>query len=1599
MERDPVEPKRLRHKFTDQVTYEAEPTANPCRRIIERLRTHFRSDQLDGLLPLGALESLALPGESYKLAFTPGLLSQVFIRARQGQADDILLPEATRATDLGGQSGSQGGYVDLDANKHWWLPSGRSFYHPADVLPPVELDEARANFFLPRRYQDPFGQDTNVDFDYPNNLLMVETRDALGNSVSVDLNDYRVLQPRLVSDPNRNQTEVAFDALGMVVGTAVMGKPLAVPTEGDSLTGFDIDLTQAQLDAFFDAVDPHTNAPTLLRDATTRFVYDLDRFRRTQQANPNDPTKWQPAFTATLARETHASVALPPQGLKIQVSISYSDGFGREIQKKIQSEPGPLVDEGPVVNPRWVGSGWTIFNNKGKPVRQYEPFFSATHGFEFGAQVGVSTVVFYDPAERVVVTLHPNHTYEKVVFDPWQQTTYDVNDTCAPRPSHPDVTRPPQTGDPRNDPDIGGYVAEFFKTQPPAWQTWYAQRIGGVLGQDERNAAVRAEAHADTPTAAHFDSLGRPFLTVARNRVVCAGHDLDGTEEPVITRLELDIEGNQRSVVDERRLPVNHLPTGPIEQRIVMRYAHDMLSNRIQHLSMEAGTRWMLNDVAGKTVRTWDSRGHNFTTTYDVLRRAVQQTVRGTIANGDAASDPRTLGRDIVVDRISYGETLANAEALNLRTRIYQHFDSAGLASNAKLMANGDPIEAYDFKGNLLRSTRRLAGKYDEVPDWSQPPEAQLEAEYFESSTRYDALNRPVQSVAPHSNLTRPEHPNKFNVIQPVFNEANLLERVDVWLEQVAEPGALLNPNNAAPSPVGVASIDYDSKGQRQRIDFKNGVTTSYSYDPLTFRLTQLVTRRNKADFPDDDPQPPVARWPGRQVQNLRYNYDPAGNISHIQDDAQQAVYFRNRRVEPSNDYIYDALYRLIQASGREHLGQGGGPTPYSYNDAGHTGILTANPAGHFAPNDGVAMGNYSERYVYDAVGNFLQMQHERSDAAVAGWTRLYTYLEASLIEPAKYGNCLSGTTVGAQPDEIYAHDKHGNMLQMPQLAEMQWDYRDQLRLTRRQRINADDLEGEDHDGERTFYIYDAAGQRVRKVSRKALGLTEERIYLGGFEVFRRHGRSVDPNTAALERETLHLMDDKQLIALVETRTVDVAVINQAPRQLIRYQFGNHLGSASLELDNEAQIISYEEYSPYGSSTYQAVRSQTETAKRYRYTGKERDEESGFYYHGARYYAPWLGRWISADPALADGTNFYAYVRNAPIGLRDSNGMAAGPPPVLPAAPGMFGFVTRYSQQAAALYDAVGRRLTESEHVVARGQLEALTTDPATGTADYTDSHYRADDTVRFERSAALDKTHGNRGGVTADNVVTKQLKATVKQGGSLNKNEILMNAVDNAQRAAKKTGSTVSEGALNRAALGQDGNLFSLKTLSETGQKIGATTDDVEKALQTFELGESAPKATPAAVEGAVTTAVEATSAEASAVSKVGAGGRVLQGLAVVGALTGGIQVGGGINKIIEGKAADGAIDVGEGSANLGLSIGTAVAVKAGVLTAETGLAAGTLTAGAGLAAAGSVVLLAETARAASKGEETPIDVADKFYGTHFGDIYGWVSGDYSRK
>src|SRR5690606_18406353 len=146
------------------------------------------------------------------------------------------------------------------------------------------------------------------------------------------------------------------------------------------------------------------------------------------------------------------------------------------------------------------------------------------------------------------------------------------------------------------------------------------------------------------------------------------------------------------------------------------------------------------------------------------------------------------------------------------------------------------------------------------------------------------------------------------------------------------------------------------------------------------------------------------------------------------------------------------------------------------------------------------------------------------------------------------------------------------------------------------------------------------------------------------------------------EWESLHVSDDTGRIVLVETHTVDDGNTVGSPAGIWRFQLSNHLGSAATEVTETGAVISYEEYHPYGTSAYRLVESQIDVpAKRYRYTGMERDEETGLGYHTARYYVPWLGRWTAADPiGIADGANRYSYVGGRPISSTDISGLAEG---------------------------------------------------------------------------------------------------------------------------------------------------------------------------------------------------------------------------------------------------------------------------------------------------------------------------------------------------
>ncbi|WP_437589011.1 SpvB/TcaC N-terminal domain-containing protein [Sorangium sp. So ce1000] len=775
----------------EKLAYDAAPDGSPQKRLLQHARTRYWSDDLTGPLPFGEVEGRALVYESFAKVLTPSLITSVF---------------GSRVT-----SGmlAEGGYVQLSGDPDYWVSSGRAV-------------PSAAHFYLPTTFVDPFGNASQVAYD-PYRLLVTAVTDPLSNVVEA-VPDYRVLAPRQLTDANRNVSEVRFDALGRVTAMALMGK--AGAGEGDTLD-----------------------------DPTATFAYDLERFESTGKPN----------MVHARAREQHG-----PGNLRWLDTYSYSDGSGNEVLRKVKAEPGlaPERDangalvhdaQGDLVfshtTSRWVGTGRTVLDNKGNPVKQYEPFFSATHEYEDEAELvewGVTPILRYDPLGRLIRTDLPNGTFSRVVFDAWKQTSHDPNDT----------------------------VLE---------SAWYAARQALPVGDPERRAADLAAAHAGTPAVSHLDALGRVFRAVADN----------GAEGEYITQTTLDIEGQPLVITDAR-------------DNEAMRHRFGLGGQLLYQKSNDSGERWMLAGATGQRLRAWNGRGFVYRSSYDGLRRPTHEQVQ-------LGSGSERLAR-----RYVYGEAHPQATALNLRGRAYQVYDGAGVVTS----------QAYDFKGNLLQASRRLRSDVHADADWSvlsaltdvaaiaTAAEPLLETESFGTQTAYDALNRPTSLTAPDG-LTASD----ASEVKPTYNEAGLLERVEARVRGVWT--------------TFVDNIDYDAKGQRERIEYGNGTSTAYTYDPLTFRLSRLKTTRSSDSA---------------VLQNLTYVYDPVGNIVEIGDSAQQTVFFNNDVVSPNAQYVYDAVYRLIEATGREHTG-GLSDAPRDQNDLPIQSLPHA--------NDVQALRNYTEQYVY----------------------------------------------------------------------------------------------------------------------------------------------------------------------------------------------------------------------------------------------------------------------------------------------------------------------------------------------------------------------------------------------------------------------------------------------------------------------------------------------------------------------------------------------------------------------------------------------------------------------------------------------------------
>jgi RHS repeat-associated protein len=549
----------------------------------------------------------------------------------------------------------------------------------------------------------------------------------------------------------------------------------------------------------------------------------------------------------------------------------------------------------------------------------------------------------------------------------------------------------------------------------------------------------------------------------------------------------------------------------------------------------------------------------------------------------------RGLGLDHRVEEREYGETVPGAASRNLLGRLAVVRDQAGEIS----------VQSYSPIGQALRTTQRLRTEVGE-PDWSR--RADFGTEIFVAEVYYDALGRPRRDILPDGTV------RDFDYLR-----GGGVDRV-----------RLTTPDGQLVDEPIVNGADFDAHGQRMRVRLGNGVEVAYGYDPETARLKTQA-----------------ASLGSRRFQDVRYTYDPVGNIVRIEDRAHDpgtSSLIEGTIIPARRDYSYDAHYRLTRATGRVHQAL------LEHDYIPNVGTLKGTR--HLTLNNGAALERFTQTYTYDAANNMRQLRHV---GASRNWT---TEMWISATSNRSFPRLDAGGVPVPEPEAHF--DAGGKVSRMANLRRLDWNWRGTLaRAVIIERPGGTD-DAED-------YTYGSDGMRVRKVTTRVVngGQVEitEKLYFGSSE----RKRVWRGDAVILERWTIHISDGQGRVALMHRWITDTRrrETDDPSRPRIIYQLTTHQNSGAIELDHEGNLVSYEEYFPYGGTAFIAGdRARDIELKEYRYTGKERDDATGLYYFGHRYYAPWTCRWLSPDPiGPADDLNLYQFVLGDPVGNVDPDGL------------------------------------------------------------------------------------------------------------------------------------------------------------------------------------------------------------------------------------------------------------------------------------------------------------------------------------------------------
>lgn len=1166
------------------------PSANLFANVLHWSRSYYYDPAKKRELPLGSVTGEALHHRSETAVFPKSMAATLSLSPSKFQ---------TLLTGDGSTThGAKGGYISFakgDQSKYYWDPGASQSYDAAQ-------------FCLPDAYYDPFQYPyvfygakappsvfTSYQYD-PYRLLPIKTTDPNGNTTEVTNIDYRFILPTQTLDINGNEASAVLNPLGMVMAVSHGGTQ-----EGGSVGFADLNNYRAIINpSLKDIIE---NPAKYLQGGAAYFYTDFHSWSK--EKTPLYSVHIN--FTGYTLINGKKGSKLPP----VQKSVVYSDAFGRHLQSKeffnskevvrFWNETAQKV-ETKTETACWLTSGAVLYDNKGRPIKQYEPFFSPDYVYideKALNETGQSETLFYDPLGRNVLKATPEGFIAKTLFGRW--------------------------GAKANPKGYVGYLNQKLyenlpnNFMPSPWSSLHFDEDDAIGDSDYQPSVSsdvdissfdKAKKFANTPMEEAQDSLGN----IAQKSQINVPPD-----EQSANFFTYDIFGDELTSADQRLHSIN---------KVNFEHTYNLTKDVVKSLSADANTKWSLSDVSGNLIYSNNSRSVEEFHSYDVLHRPVQKYVKG---GGALTLDQRVLNIIYGDSKSSGGEPFfQNPENLNLRSQPVIVLDEGGLTL----------LPSYNIHENSLLNVHVLKSDYKSEADWNSVSQGDLQALAAQIDQKYRRSDFANLTLPPPLGLLMEKESflasEEFDAIGRVVRRIDADENIHLpeyyttdWLKSVSlTAGPKAKSAASAPEP-GIGKISYNAKGERTSLVYGNGVATNYSYDPFNFRLTRILSLKGDKTI----------------LQDLIYHHDPVGNVSSVTNNAISPVFFQGEKVGPKAEYTYDSLYRLKGATGREHKG-------IWANAQGNQNKF--NNKYFFSPaqpiTNALALQNYQQSFTYDSAGNLTQMKHSGSVA-----TRVMTLAgDSNRINTSYYGN-KRATPV------VYQYDECGNMLTLEGTQGASWNYRNNMSAA-----VMIEREGEMNDAEYYVYnLSGRRVRKVGEQKTKNGFIIHEVIYLGGIEVRRSRAETGGKSSVTMDEwHELRLMgggDDGKENACTWRYQVAGVAKGGAPGYQQRYQLSDKLNSSMYELDESARTISYQEYYPYGGTSIIAALNQTEVkAKHYQYGGKEQDM-TGLYYYGMRYYIPWLGRWSSTDPAgVIDGLNIYAFLNGNPVSHIDVGGMGKG---------------------------------------------------------------------------------------------------------------------------------------------------------------------------------------------------------------------------------------------------------------------------------------------------------------------------------------------------